>query len=56
MSCRGWKGHDWGKWEVIEKGQVENSKTGGRTGNYLVQQRICKECSKVELNTQTVHI
>ena len=52
--------HDWDIWKTIDTGEIfrVHYATGHRgvVGNYLLQQRVCKTCGKVELDQQRVDI
>lgn len=52
--------HNYGSWDVLERGKVETcryrSGLRGETGNYLVQQRKCKDCGFLDLNHQQVSL
>lgn len=52
MTCF-WK-HKWGPWKVTERGEIQRMFTDAVIGSYLVQERQCEECGKVEseLNEQ----
>ena len=52
-TCIFW--HIWSEWKTIETGHIAR-KDGSRIGNYLIQQRECAVCKKIELNRQSVSI
>lgn len=48
--------HKWTKWKVIEKGEIFKTyrfinKTL-KIGNYLIQQRECEDCGKIQLKEE----
>lgn len=42
--------HKWGPWTEIEQGTITQGSR--KTGNYLVQRRVCSICQKAQLNTE----
>ncbi|MDO8673650.1 MAG: hypothetical protein Q7O66_19750 [Dehalococcoidia bacterium] len=55
MECRWWQ-HNWGKWEEIERGNVKQKRGDDLhiVGHYVVQERRCSNCDKVQLSRSEV--
>jgi hypothetical protein len=58
MSC--FFGHDFSKWEIIEKGNLQKPRDDGNgmsiIGYSIFQRRKCKRCGYEELNSQSRYI
>lgn len=57
-SCEGfWQDrHDWSKWKVIERGNIQRNRDNSDVGVFLIQERVCAACGKTELDQQKVHV
>jgi hypothetical protein len=54
MSCWGYFGHDWAKWEntgteLSVVNPIKDHNPPVCTGYYMVQQRTCHRCGKLQL-------
>lgn len=55
--CGFWRGHNWGKWEVLNRYNIFSGTWGGEDrrniGTGITQQRACIDCGFVQIIEQT---
>ena len=50
-SC--WLFHHWGKWALLREGEVKHKDDGRVLGFWMMQERTCARCGKVERESST---
>lgn len=48
--------HNWGKWKVIDSGEILSVRHNHTVGHFIEQRRVCERCGKMQLNTQKTSI
>ena len=56
MNCNWWKGHNFGKWEVVCEQEVLRCRDNALVGRSLTQKRVCEDCGFTQLNKQVVTV
>jgi len=42
--------HKWGKWGIIEEGELIGKQSGRKNGDYFIQEKKCIKCNLTKRN------
>ena len=48
--------HKWGKWELIEEGDITRGDDNFKIGRFIIQKRKCEDCNKEDIEMKKITI